>query len=783
MSRVKPLNRVTVQRSRKHVHGSFRRLLIGAVIAVLYLLPSAAFVAAAPPMRPQIESGGNNQVTSEFTGPRAPGLTTQDLNSGLTPAGLVTALLGPGVSVSNVTFNGVNVAAGTFNGGTGIVGFESGIILSSGNIAFVPGPNTQDDISGVNTGLGDPDLTALIPGYTTFDAVVLEFDFQCTGTQVIQFQYVFTSEEYNEWVNSPFNDVFGFFLNGVNIALVPGSSGTPVSINNVNCDNPYNPPTGSYCNLFINNDCSDIPPGSFPCNGVRDIQMDGLIVILTATGTLNPGLNHIKLAIADAGDQVLDSNVFIRGQSFLCGEPSGACCDTSILSCTSNVTQANCQGPNMVWTVGMTCGQLDPPCTPITHPAGTDCANPISITSLPFVDSNTTADKVNDYTNTCLGDYDNGLDIVYELEITATQCVDITVTGATPNDNWIGIALDSTCPPDTACIAQGTSQGSVATITNLTLSPGTYYLMIDRWPQGDNALDFTLSITDCGGATTGACCNTVNLVCTDNVLEINCEGPDDVWTGGVACGDLDPPCKPSDDIDGKDCEFPFFATSIPFENINTTSDKQEDYSNTCLGIYDNGDDILYEITLTSAHCVDITVAGATPADNSIGVVLDDVCPPGSGTSCIAWTTTPGTIATINSVFLSPGIYYLMIDRRPIGAAETLDFRLSIADCPEASGACCLPDGQCAQLSEADCESVGGSSWTIDAPCAPNPCPYLKGDTNCSHIVDLEDIPSFTEALLDAYTGCDISLADMNDDGNADGLDIQAFIGAILQMQV
>jgi len=754
----------------QHFH---HRLLVAIALPCVLLLAPA--LTAAPPQRPALKTGENNCRQPVSSTARA--ISTHDLNAGLTPTNLVTALLGPGVTVSNVTFTGANAAAGTFAGGTGIVGFESGIILSSGDISFVPGPNTQDDVSGVNAGIGDPQLDGLIPGYTTFDTVALEFDFSCTGTQIIQFQYAFTSEEYNEWVNSPFNDVFGFFLNGVNIALIPGSSATPVSINNLNCDNPFNPPAGSFCNLYINNRCADIPPGTFPCAGVRDTQMDGLTVVLTATATLNPGLNHIKLALADAGDQVLDSNVFIQGQSFSCGAPTGACCNTVALTCTDNVPQANCQGPNEVWSVGLACSQLNPPCTSVTPPVGTNCANPISITSLPFVDVNTTSDKINDYSDTCLGNYDNGRDILYELTITASQCVDITVTGATPDDNWIGVALDNVCPPSAACIAQATSQGTVATITGLTLAPGTYYLMIDRWPLTADSLNFTLSITDCGGATTGACCNTLTTVCTSNVLEANCQGPNEVWSVGLACSQLNPPCSPSDDIDGKDCEFPVLVATLPFDDVNTTADKQEDYQNTCLGDYDIGNDIIYRIAITDARCIDITVAGATPADHSIGVALDNACPP--GTPCLAFATTTGTVATISNQKLAPGIYYLMIDRLPQGPAESLNFRLSIADCPAASGACCFSDGGCAELTEADCANAGGLAWTVGALCSPSPCPYVKGDVNCDHTVSTADIPPFVEALVGTYTGCDISLADMDDSGTADGVDIQLFIDVLV----
>ena len=99
-------------------------------------------------------------------------LSTTDLNT-LTPTDLVNTLLGGGVTVSNVTYTGANVAAGTFIGGTGIIGIESGVILSSGNIASIVGPNSEDGMSTNNGTPGDTDLEGLIPGYFTYDACVL----------------------------------------------------------------------------------------------------------------------------------------------------------------------------------------------------------------------------------------------------------------------------------------------------------------------------------------------------------------------------------------------------------------------------------------------------------------------------------------------------------------------------------------------------------------------------------------------------------------------------------
>lgn len=291
---------------------SQRTLFIFSLLTVFLISFAVSSWAQAPPPRPDPGPGESN-----WEPPASParGIVTTDLNT-LTPNDLVQALIGFGPDapiISNVTYTGANIAAGTFTSGTGIIGFEDGIILSSGNIASVVGPNLLDDVTTDNGLPGDTDLDGLIPGYETFDATVLEFDFECEQLQVISFQYVFASDEYNEYVNSEYNDVFGFFLNGVNIALLPDNV-TPVAINNVNCDNPYNPPNGNNCGLYINNDLDD-------GGGAIDTEMDGMTVVLTATAPVNPGVNHIRLAIADAGDHVLDSDVFIKGESFVCAPP------------------------------------------------------------------------------------------------------------------------------------------------------------------------------------------------------------------------------------------------------------------------------------------------------------------------------------------------------------------------------------------------------------------------------------------------------------------------------
>jgi hypothetical protein len=105
-------------------------------------------------------------------------------------------------------------------------------------------------------------------------------------------------------VNSSYNDVFGFFLDGTavsdNVALIPGTS-TPISINNVN--------NGANSSFYNDNDPSTGSTFAFEYDGFTD-------VFTIAMEGLSAGPHHMELSIADAGDHVLDSGVFIQGKSF-----------------------------------------------------------------------------------------------------------------------------------------------------------------------------------------------------------------------------------------------------------------------------------------------------------------------------------------------------------------------------------------------------------------------------------------------------------------------------------
>ena len=162
-------------------------------------------------------------------------MTVTPMGGALNANAMAAALLdaSSGITINSASYTGANGASGTFEVGTDIIGIDRGILLTSGAVAIVPGPNDANDAGEDNGRPGDAQLDGLIPGGATQDASVLTIRFTPTGNQV-RFSYVFASEEYNEYVGSEYNDLFAFFVGGTNYAVLPGTS-TPVAINNVNC--------------------------------------------------------------------------------------------------------------------------------------------------------------------------------------------------------------------------------------------------------------------------------------------------------------------------------------------------------------------------------------------------------------------------------------------------------------------------------------------------------------------------------------------------------------------
>lgn len=237
---------------------------------------------------------------------------------------LARIMTGYGVQVFNASFTGGKFSAGSFQNNSNRMGLDSGIVLTNG-VAKSQGATIGADGNSPSTasnGLGlpgDATLEELINNLAeTNDACVLEFDFIPAGDSV-NFKFVFASEEYPEFNCTQFSDLFAFVISGPgiprgqNIALVPGTQ-IPVAINSINNGIPG--PSGQL------NFCQILGPGSpfrnlYVDNSNSNITYNGMTVTLTAGKKVTPcATYHLKLAIADLSDDIMDSGVFIQANSF-----------------------------------------------------------------------------------------------------------------------------------------------------------------------------------------------------------------------------------------------------------------------------------------------------------------------------------------------------------------------------------------------------------------------------------------------------------------------------------
>eukprot|EP01084_Bolivina_argentea_P091621 164913_1 len=210
------------------------------------------------------------------------------------------------LQISNPSYTGACLASGmvTYDDGINHIGYSANgigttaLVLTSGDLNTAARSfNLGGSTTTVNGVPGDVDLNTLTSS-GTYDASIIEFDIESSVDVDVTFTYVFASEEYNEYVGSIFNDVFAFWLDNVNVALIDS---TVVAINNVN--------KNQLSEYFVNNGES---------NSQIKTEYDGLTVAL-ATSIFALTANevaHVKLAIADAGDPALDSAVFIKPKSF-----------------------------------------------------------------------------------------------------------------------------------------------------------------------------------------------------------------------------------------------------------------------------------------------------------------------------------------------------------------------------------------------------------------------------------------------------------------------------------
>lgn len=221
------------------------------------------------------------------------------------------------ITVDNVTVLGANFGTGEssfgyFNKNGSVFEIDEGIILSSGKISEAVGAFPGIQSSTASGWIGDPDLENGANINNTTNATILEFDFISNQSDKISFDYMFLSEQYlrqGDPGTCGYTDGFAFLIKKItdtdykNIAVIPGTQ-VPITSNNVRGAGGKCPEVN---NTYFGHYNPDYGPVSF----------NGQTAILTARADVVPGQKyHIKLVVADQGNALYDSGVFLKAGSF-----------------------------------------------------------------------------------------------------------------------------------------------------------------------------------------------------------------------------------------------------------------------------------------------------------------------------------------------------------------------------------------------------------------------------------------------------------------------------------
>lgn len=217
---------------------------------------------------------------------------------------MANTIFGDGVTVTGASFTGDSDASAIYSDGDtispGVVPGDTGVILSTGDVrAFTstgPQSNVRSNMTTPNSGPNNHPLFDDIATGNTFDASILEVDFiPDPGVNFITMEFVFSSDEYPEYVGSIYNDIFGVWINGDYVPLAAGNG--EISISNLN--------ESGGPNLFHLNTQDQF-----------NTEMDGFTISLSVVIPVSPGdVNTLQIGITDAGDSAYDSNVLIAADS------------------------------------------------------------------------------------------------------------------------------------------------------------------------------------------------------------------------------------------------------------------------------------------------------------------------------------------------------------------------------------------------------------------------------------------------------------------------------------
>ncbi len=245
----------------------------------------------------------------------------------------------PHLTIIGCNYDGCAHGSGIFVGGP--MGISNGIILSSGEVLDALPPNDIGS-TGESCGFfffGHPLCDVLIDDWLIFstDYSLLEITFTIPpGINSLRIDFIVGSEEYPEYVGSIYNDVFGIFVDGNDLAhqIAFDPFGDIISINGT---------------LFGSALVVEQPFGG------GDLEWDGCTPLLTARVCLDTTLSqhNMSIIVGDASDHLYDTGVLLADLQGTATEYCGgsvcmidviASADDSALCGTSTTLHADVTG-------------------------------------------------------------------------------------------------------------------------------------------------------------------------------------------------------------------------------------------------------------------------------------------------------------------------------------------------------------------------------------------------------------------------------------------------------
>ncbi len=285
---------------------------------------------------------------------------------------------------------------------------------------------------------------------------------------------------------------------------------------------------------------------------------------------------------------------------------------------------------------------------------GKNCSLPFDVTSLPFNNTNTTACKGDDFDNvggcTTGTFYQQGDEIVYKYVSPGDECISIEVDNQSTNFTTGVVSIFDRCPelPGAVCLGSDYvfSFGGKGYVEYTFTGAQTVYIAISTFNTA-NPLDFDITIKRL-------------------------------------------------DLLGKNCTNPIIAAALPFNDINSTACKGDDFDNiACTGFtsfYQNGREAIYTYDSPGNECLGIKLKNMTVGG---GVFVFDRCPESPGAVCLASGTgfpsffppAPGFVG-IDYTVVAPQTLYIAVSNAYND--ESLDYELEIEKLTDIGRDCANP---------------------------------------------------------------------------------------------